>query len=111
MLPPGAPNGVGGSPGFQGPPGAGSRAATPAQSGGAGITNPSPSITHRAVPATPPNFGGPTGMGGRGLPFEQMNAEIQKIDPAILNELRGELGFGNREITTLNFDEKVRLLW
>ncbi|KAL5513334.1 hypothetical protein ACEPAH_3733 [Sanghuangporus vaninii] len=121
MLPPGAPNGVGGSvagsPRFsQGNVGAGSRAPTPAQSSGSGITQPSPSMAHRSVAATPPNFGGPSGMsvpGGRGPAFDQvtqLTAELSKIDTATINELRQELGLGNKDTTTMSMEEKSRLV-
>lgn len=120
MLPPGAPNGVGGatagSPGFsQGNVGTGSRAPTPAQPSGSSITQPSPSMAHRTVAATPPSFGGPSGMsvpGGQRPPFDQqvnqLNAEISKIDTATINELRQELHLGNKDTLAMSIDEKVR---
>lgn len=119
MLPPGGPNGVNGvagSPGFpQGSAGTGSRAPTPAQTTGGSITQPSPSMGHRAVPATPPSFGGGSSgvavPGGRGPPFDQiaqLSPELQKIDPATMNELRQELGLGNKEPSAMTLDERVR---
>lgn len=116
MPPPGgsgvpAPNGVQGnamnasSPGYaQG--NSGSRAATPAQGQPGVLTNPSPNMPHHTVPQTTPNFGGvpPT---GRGLPFEQQLVEISKIDPQIMNELRAELGLGNKDTSSLSLEEKV----
>ena len=76
------------------------------------MTQPSPSMANRTVPHTPPSFGGPQGMGaGRGVPFEHMNAEILRIDPQTLNELRQELGLGNKEITSMSVDEKVRVVF
>ncbi|EJD08563.1 MFS general substrate transporter [Fomitiporia mediterranea MF3/22] len=114
MPPPGAPNGVpgaAGSPNFpQGAAGSGSRAPTPAQPAGSGITQPSPSMQHRSVPATPPNFGGMSVPPGRGPPFEQINMELSKIDPATLNELRQELNLGNKDPAAMTLDEKNRLL-
>ena len=78
------------------------------------MTQPSPSMAHRTVPHTPPSFGGPQAMGApsgasRGLPFEQMTAEIMRIDPQILNELRQELGLGNKDVMSMSVDEKVRM--
>ena len=43
----------------------------------------------------------------RGLGFEQENAELQKIDPQTMNELRTELGLGNKDVPQLSVDEKV----
>ncbi|KAH8110800.1 hypothetical protein DFH11DRAFT_1730012 [Phellopilus nigrolimitatus] len=139
MMPPGSapgagglPNGIagagGGSPGYlqQANPGAGSRAPTPGQGQGQGqggpgqgqgLTQPSPSLANRTVPQTPPSFGQGAGMpmpmpggGGRGPPFDQMNADMQKIDPQTMNELKAELGLTGKDVLAMNFDEKSRLM-
>lgn len=117
MPPPGAhPNGVANaaSPGFvQG--GSGSRAPTPSQNMAQGppgsMTHPSPGMANRNAPQTPPNFGGPQGMGGPngrgGPPFDQTLHEFSRIDPKTMNELRNELGIGNKEPAQMSMDERV----
>lgn len=107
MPPPGAqPNGAANaaSPGF-GQGGPGSRAPTPAQTGG--MVQSSPGMANRPTPQTPPSFGGPQAAGGRGPSAEQINAEFAQISPRTLHDLRVELGFVNKDASAMTIEEKV----
>lgn len=83
------------------------------------MTDPSPSLAARQTP------GGPLGMGSAGQSSmgmaggmggnngmmhgstDQMNHEVMQIPQSILNSLKGELGYGDKDMSNLSNPEKV----
>jgi hypothetical protein len=107
MLPPNAPPNMGNpmgstqqahSPGYQQMGRPSSRPSTPGSQNM--MPNPSPSLTSRVPPAQ-------NGMGGQMLPDSQ--TEFMRIPAALISQLKQELGFGDKETSSLSAEEKVTI--
>lgn len=110
------------TPGYQhqAPPNQGGRPPSRTTTPRSGMmTDPSPSLAARQTP------GGPLGMGSAGQSSmgmaggmggnngmmhgstDQMNHEVMQIPQSILNSLKGELGYGDKDMSNLSNPEKV----
>lgn len=108
---------VHGSQGYGHPMASGVRVPTPAMQGGQG-QGPLQSGSHGPIPSvprqTPPQFGGPGGLGGASVPvggrppsFDAVSAEFGRIDPQTLGRLKSEVGLGNKDTNALTGEDKV----